>query len=502
MKAEIMASRGIVIVGLGPAGANYLTREAWEWLNQAGELYLRSRFHPVVGELPGGMVVRSFEEERELEGVDEQGIEAINKRLLALGQRPEGVTYGVSGSPFIAEETVPALLEKAAEIDLPVRVIDGVSFLGPVLAALKVDTPPNLALVDALHLQDLLVPDFSPSRPALIVRLDDHQLATEVKLTLMAAYPDEYPVKLVHAAGTTGEFVEEVPLYAIDQSVHLGSMSSLYIPAREMGYSFEDLLQTIATLRSPVGCPWDREQTHQSLRPYLLEEAYEVLDALDHEDSVHLEEELGDLLLQIVLHAQIATEDEDFKMNDVIHGINAKLVRRHPHVFGEVEVDSVDNVLSNWEKIKAGERAHKGTVEKGMLEGIPLALPALTQADQIQRRAKHVGFDWPTIKPVIDKVHEELGELRDAQTDSEREAEAGDVLFAVVNLLRWLGIDPETALRGTNLRFRRRFGFIEAEARRQGKSVEELGFEEMDALWEAAKLELRGHEDEDGDRQA
>ena len=209
---------------------------------------------------------------------------------------------------------------------------------------------------------------------------------------------------------------------------------------------------------------------------------------------------MGDLLLQIGLHTQIATEDEDFLMSDVLQGINSKLIRRHPHVFSDIDVDSVDNVLTNWEKIKADERKTNGESHKGMLEGIPLSLPALTQADQIQRRAKRVGFDWHTIEPVIAKVHEELGELRDAQTDEERQAEAGDVLFAVVNLVRWLKVDPEIALRETNLRFRKRFGFIEKKAAEQGKSVDQLSFEEMDQLWEAAKIAFKQEADEESDR--
>jgi len=216
-----------------------------------------------------------------------------------------------------------------------------------------------------------------------------------------------------------------------------------------------------------------------------------VLEALDREDMPELQEELGDLLLQIALHTQIATEEEDFNMTDVLESISSKLIRRHPHVFGEVKVASVDNVLQNWEKIKAEERKENGNAHpKGMLDGIPLALPALTQADQIQRRAQHVGFDWQSIEPVIAKVQEELEELLAAQTPAERQAEGGDLLFAAVNLLRWMEIDPETALRECNLRFRRRFAFIEAAAAREGKSVDALSFAQMDVLWEQAKIEL------------
>ncbi len=281
--------------------------------------------------------------------------------------------------------------------------------------------------------------------------------------------------------------MEEIPLYQVDQSLHTGLMTTLYIPARENGRGFEDFQQIIARLRAPDGCPWDRKQTHLSLRPYLLEESYEVLDALDQEDPEHLLEELGDLLLQIVLHTQIATEEQDFNMTDVVAAVSEKIVRRHPHVFTDLDVDSVEGVLNNWEQIKAEERRNKGEERKSMLDGIPVALPALTQADQIQQRAKRVGFDWKTIDPVIAKIHEELQELKEADTPERKQSEAGDVLFAVVNLLRWLEVNPEMALRETNSRFRKRFGYIEAQAARQGRNVDDLSFEEMDALWEEAK---------------
>jgi tetrapyrrole methylase family protein/MazG family protein len=260
------------------------------------------------------------------------------------------------------------------------------------------------------------------------------------------------------------------------------------VPPLEAGRSFEDFQQVIARLRAPDGCPWDREQTHLTLRAHLLEEAYEVLQALDEEDPEHLKEELGDLLLQIVLHAQIASEDQEFNMTDVLVGISQKLIRRHPHVFGELNLEDADAVIVNWEKIKAGERKERGEEKvKGMLDGIPLALPALTQADQIQRRAKRVGFDWQEVGPVIAKIHEELAELEEAQTEAEKQAEAGDLLFAAVNLIRWFGIDPEFALRECNTRFKRRFSYIEQHALAEGRTVQELSFDEMNVLWEEAK---------------
>ncbi len=495
-----MIGRGITIVGLGPAGAEYLTREAWAHLEQCDEIWLRTKYHPAVAGLPEGLLVRSFDEVYDSSADIGSVLETIMQQVMELGKREQGVTYGVPGSPFVAEETVSEIIRAIAGSGLPIRLIDGVSFIEPVCLALGIDPHPQMVLADALHLAQLEVPSFPPTIPAIISQLDSSFEASELKLTLMANYPLDHPVMLVHNAGTSDEIVEKLALYEIDQSVHLGMLTCLYLPPLGQGASFEDFQQIIARLRRHDGCPWDREQTHLSLRPYLLEEAYEVLEALDQEDSQHLREELGDLLLQIGLHAQIATEDEDFIMSEVLQGINAKLIRRHPHVFSDVDAKSVDNVLTNWEKIKAEERKTNGETQKGMLDGIPLSLPALSQADQIQKRAKRVGFDWHTIEPVIAKVHEELGELRDAQTDEERQSEAGDVLFAVVNLVRWLKIDPEIALRETNLRFRKRFAFIEQSAAEEGKTVDQLSFEEMDQLWEAAKVAFKKQENEDSGR--
>ena len=480
-----MENNGIVIVGLGPAGANYLTREAWVWLTQIDELWARTRYHPVFSDLPENLVVNSFDGEEEY--ISSDYCKEIAEKIIKIAQQQGSITYAVPGSPFIAEETVREILARVTDNDINVRIIDGMSFLEPVCSALGIDPHPKLVLTDSLYLASMEIPFFPASNPALISNLRPGMEANDLKLTLMNAYPDEYPVKLVHNAGLPDELVEAIPLYEIDQSLHTGLMTTLYLPARENGRAFEDFQQIIAHLRAPDGCPWDREQTHLSLRPYLLQESYEVLEALDEENTEHLVEELGDLLLQIVLHAQIATENQDFNMTDVIAAVSKKIIRRHPHVFGEQVVESVDGVLHNWEQIKAEERKDKGEERKSMLDGIPTALPALTQADQIQQRAQRVGFDWKTIDPVIAKIHEELQELKEADTPERKQSEAGDVLFAVVNLLRWLEIDPETALRETNARFRQRFGYIETEAARQGKQVEDLSFEEMDALWEEAK---------------
>ncbi len=273
-----------------------------------------------------------------------------------------------------------------------------------------------------------------------------------------------------------------------------------------MSERFDDLVRLMARLRAPDGCPWDRKQTHESLKPYLLEETYEVLETIDKQDEGKLREELGDLLLQILFHSQIASERKTFSVEDVMQLLADKLVRRHPHVFGQKEDGALtpDQVYSNWEQIKKSERQRTGGPESA-LDGVPKTLPALLRAFQTQARASRVGFDWPQnsegVHQVMGKVTEEIGELTDAYTarnnqngDEERDAaqrhledEMGDVLFSLVNLARFLKVNPEDALRRATDRFADRFHFVEAEATRTGRTLESMTLTEMDSLWEQAK---------------
>ena len=250
---------------------------------------------------------------------------------------------------------------------------------------------------------------------------------------------------------------------------------------------FELLMEIMRKLRAPGGCPWDAEQSHQSLKRYLLEEAYEVIEAIDAKDDSHLKEELGDLLLQPVFHAAIAEERDAFTMNEVLDAINDKLIRRHPHVFGEAVIESSEAQVENWEKIKKQE---KGVQRKSALSGIPPQLPALMQAQKITEKAARVGFDWEHTDQVFTKVMEELHEFEEAMLSGdqkEMESELGDLLFAIVNLGRFLAIDPEEALRKTINRFTKRFNHIEDTLHARGKAMQSSTLEEMDLLWEEAK---------------
>jgi len=482
-----VAFRGITLLGLGPGESFLLTRQAWDLLANIPEVYLRTLQHPAVAGFPPGLRVYSFDHLYDQGDTFPEVYNQIVEYVLELGKRPEGVVYAVPGQPFFAEATTPEIARRARQAGIALRVVDGLSFIDAIFSALRIDPFPNTALVDALELTVAHHPPFPPSAPALIAQIHSPAVASEVKLTLMAVYPDEHLVQLVHAAGTSRELIEELPLYAIDRSQHIGLLTSLYVPTLGHSTSFEAFQEVVAHLRAPEGCPWDRDQTHQTLRPYLLEEAYEVLIALDADDPVGVREELGDLLLQIVLHAQIASEYGEFTMADVLQSIHAKLVHRHPHVFSDLVVEDKEKVVENWERIKAAERAKGGKEAEGILDNTAQALPALVQAEAYQKRVARVGFDWPNIRGVLDKIYEELEEVRLATDLREQENEIGDLLFAAVNLARWFEVDAESALRAANTRFRERFAKIETAVRSQGRQLSALSLEEMNELWEAAK---------------
>jgi tetrapyrrole methylase family protein/MazG family protein len=270
---------------------------------------------------------------------------------------------------------------------------------------------------------------------------------------------------------------------------------------KRIGKLFEDLVAVQARLRAPGGCPWDREQTHSTLRTYLIEEAYEVLDAIEKGNAQELAEELGDLLLQVLFHADLARETAVFDISDVITGIHDKMVRRHPHVFGDVKAETAGEVLKNWAQLKAKEKqvaSPKGVDSQNptpsALDGVPRNLPALLEAYQMSRRAAQVGFEWERVEGIFEKLEEETSELRAELAASNRRAaeeEVGDLLFSVVNLIRFLGLDPEVTLKHSNLKFKERFQEMESEASRSGQRLSELSKEELEQLWDAAKVKAR-----------
>lgn len=479
---------GITLIGLGPATEDSLSVEALKALESATNLILRTSRHPAAEDLKRrGIRFSTLDSEYESAESFNALYETLAMRVLDSAKSGD-VAYAVPGHPLMAEESAKRILARAEERGIPVRVIGSASFVEPVLAALGLTLGDGLLLLDALSL------DSVPSRPdvgILIYQVHDRETASRTKLALMREYPSDFEVMVIRAAGVPAlESVETVPLHRLDR-VETDHLTSVYVPPlpKEMcRRTFADLVEVMARLRAVGGCPWDREQDHKTLKRYLIEECYEAIEAIDHEDMDSLAEEMGDVLLQVVFHAQIEAEAGVFTIDDVIAHIVDKLNRRHPHVFGDTAVADSDEVLRNWERLKRAEK--EPGWRESILDGVPAGLPALMRALEISKRAVKVGFEWERFEDVIAKMDEEIGELRSAleSGDAARiESEIGDLLFTIVNVARWQKIDPEDSLRSMLERFTARFQFIERSARERGRALSEMPLAEMDALWNEAK---------------
>jgi tetrapyrrole methylase family protein / MazG family protein len=480
----------ITIVGLGAGNLEGLPLGLYRALLGAPHLFLRTAKHPVVGELKGeGVSYESFDEVYEAHDQFPQVYEEICERLLREAEEKGAVVYAVPGHPLVAERTVQLLLEEGPKREVEIEIKGGQSFLDPIFAALKIDPVEGFVLLDATDVKEH---QFQPPMHHLICQVYDSFVASDVKLTLMEVYPDDFPVTVVTAAGVAGE--EEIlslPLYELDRMDKYTNLTTVYVPptAHEQitNRLFWRLREIVAILRSPEGCPWDREQTHQSIRKNLIEETYEVLETIDDNDPDAMCEEMGDLLLQILLHSQMAEEEGYFTVNDVVATLNEKLIRRHPHVFGTSEAGNAEEALQNWEAIKVEEKKGKGKEFTSRLDSVPRELPALSRAYKYQKKAAEIGFDWDKLSDVFDKVKEEWEELREAGTPEHRKEELGDLLFVIVNVARFLKIDPEEALALTNKKFKYRFSYIEQKIQAAGKAANGATLEEMEAWWQEAK---------------
>jgi tetrapyrrole methylase family protein/MazG family protein len=370
---------------------------------------------------------------------------------------------------------------------LTVTVLPGLSGVEATYALIGVDPTHGMQLLDALRLDEQRV---DPALGALVVQVYNKRVASQAKLALMRFFPDDHPVKLVRAASVPGEErVVDCPLYEVDRHPEvIDHLTSLYLPpAPPVG--LERLRGIVARLRSPGGCPWDLEQTHESLRRFLLEEAYEAVEAIDADDEGALCEELGDVLLQVYLHARIAEEREAFDLDEVAETLADKLVFRHPQVFGSDTVSSSDEVLANWDVLKQAEKAAAGVEEESRLGKVP-PMAALSYAEKVMGRAAKAGFDWPSLPEALAKVDEEWAELRAAIASGSDEAtfhELGDFFYALVNVSRRLKVDPEDALRQGVRRFVARFHTMEALVAERGGDWDALSFDARKALWAEAK---------------
>src|SRR6266496_883489 len=481
----------ITIVGLGPGQWSDLTLEAYRVLAQAAEraVYFRTLIHPTIErlkvELPGlhcGSFDRFYDESTNWETLYQR----IAEEICSLAAE-QAVIYAVPGHPLIGESSVQHVLALARERNLSTSIVAGLSFMEPVCTALELDPlDAGTQIVDATLLAALGADEVAgkiiPTLPLLVGQVYNRRLASAVKLALGEIYPDEWPVKLVRAAGVEAdETVVTLPLYELDRSASLANhLSTLYVPPVEemTALRLPETLRyiTMRLRREPDGCPWDRKQTHRSLTRHVIEETYEVVEALEENDMEKLAEELGDLLLQVYLHAEIARQEGDFTIGDVFEHVNTKLIRRHPHVFGQVEVGSAGQVVQNWEAIKRQERAKAGknVEQESVLDGIPQALPALIVAQEYQKRVIKTGFEFSDMQGVYNKLWEELEEM-------------GDLLFMVAKIARWLKIDAEAALRQANRKFRRRFQAMEEVAREQERTLKSYSIPEWETLWNKAK---------------
>ncbi|MGE7093896.1 nucleoside triphosphate pyrophosphohydrolase [Lysinibacillus sp. NPDC048646] len=478
----------LTVIGLGAGDFDQLQMGVYKKLKAAKHLYVRTVDHPVLETLSAeGLQFEGFDAVYEKHGTFQPVYEEIAEKLIEAAVFGD-VMYAVPGHPLVAEQTVQLLITAADEGKVNLVIEGGQSFLDPIFGALKIDPIEGFQLLDGTSFS---MNDINMRQHVLIAQVYDTFSASEVKLTLMEKYDDEYPVTVVTAAGSSQEKLVIVPLYELDQSVEVNNLTTVYVPpVKSQEGALRDwttLREIIATLRGPDGCPWDQKQTHESLKKYLLEEAHEYLAAVDAEDDFAMIEELGDVLLQVFLHAQIGEDQGYFTLEDVLASISEKMIRRHPHVFGDVSIEDADGVVANWEAIKAEE---KGISEKPLLDEEYRASSSLQTAYNYQKRAAKVGFDWPDVSGAWDKFAEEWQEFRNEVTkgsNATRLDEFGDVLFTLVNLARFYKLSPEEAMLHANEKFARRFGFVEEKVKASGKPFTAYTLEQLDAFWDEAK---------------
>ncbi len=478
----------IKVVGMGPGDFGSMTVEAWEAIQKAEHLILRTAIHPTTTELARrGISFLSYDEQYEKAENFETLYSFIADDLISQAKTGKDIVYAVPGSPLVAERTVVLLRERAKKENVPLHVLPGMSFTEVLCARLGLDPVEGLSIIDAADL-DRLPMDWPTG--LIVTQVYSPAVASEAKLALMEFLPDDFEIIIAQHIGLPEESVRRIPLYMLDRQPDIDYLTSLFIPPlpQSARFDFSPLVDIMRQLRAPDGCPWDRVQTPESLRKHILEEAYEVVEAIDLKDAHLLAEELGDLLLQIVFQARIAEEAGVFSMQEVIDGITEKLVRRHPHIFGDVQVSDAAAVLANWEAIKRKEKPER----KSRLDGVPKDLPALMAAAKLQGKAADVGFDWDNMAPVIEKCREEWHELLAAVEEKEMkhiEEEMGDLLFAIVNLSRFLKVNGELALLAANRKFKRRFRFVEEKVEASGGEWSKFSLNDLDKFWNEAKDE-------------
>ncbi|MFD1849255.1 nucleoside triphosphate pyrophosphohydrolase [Oceanobacillus bengalensis] len=475
----------IEIIGLGAGDVDQLSIGVYKKLiNKSATVYTRTMDHPVIESLKvEGVAFEAFDQIYE----QEADFSTVYERIVAVllkKSRENNIIYTVPGHPMLAEKTVQLLLEQN---EIEVTITGGQSYLDDMFTALKMDPIEGFQFVDATSFTRSQL-DYR--HHLIFCQVYDRFIASEVKLSLLEDLPPDYKITIVQAAGSEQEKLTTVPIEELDHSMEVNNLTSVYVPPvpdNLLNHTFTNLREVMRRLRAKDGCPWDREQTHETLREFAIEEVYELIEAINDADDEGIVEELGDILMHVLLHSQIGEDDGYFSIDDVIRGITNKMIYRHPHVFGDTTVQTSEEVSTNWEALK---RKEKGEKRKSVLDGIPKPLPSLVRAYQLQKKAAKVGFDWDNVHDIWAKLDEEVREVKEAIDSGDSkdiEKEFGDVLFVLANLTRYYKINPEIALTQTNNKFTSRFHFIEEQLQTMGKDIRHTSLEEMDAIWDQAK---------------
>ena len=477
----------LTVIGLGAGDFDQLPIGIYRKLKQAGKFYARTADHPVLDELRAeGLEIETFDSVYEKHDEFPPVYREIADTLIGL-VKEEPVLYAVPGHPLVAEQTVAHLVQAEKEGKIRLNIEGGQSFLDAVFGALRIDPIDGFQLIDGTSFRR---DDVNMSHHVLIAQVYDQFSASEAKLTLMEKYAYDHPVTIVTAAGSAGESLVTVPLFELDRSVKTDNLTTVYVPpVAGLGDKLKEWAayrEIIRILRSPDGCPWDRKQTHESLKKYMIEEAHELVQAIDSGDDEAIIGELGDVLLQVLLHAQIGEDAGYFSMEDVLESAGEKMIRRHPHVFGDTEAKDADEVVRNWQAIKDAEKEASGSI----LDGQDRFSSSLLTSFNYQKEAAKAGFSWPDAGGAKEKFEEEWQEFLEAWANGEKEEmteEFGDVLFTLVNIARYCSISPEEAMTGANRKFRRRFAHVEERAAAGRGGFGNYTLEELDGFWNEAK---------------
>lgn len=482
----------ITIVGLGPGYEEYLTVGCVKALENAEHLILRTEVHGIAAWLKKKNIsYRSMDDwYQQVDDFDELNQKICTFLISTVKEKGE-ICYAVPGHGLMGDESVRVLIEWIKKEDIELVVLPGISQIDHVATILPDVELSNVRILYAIDRDKLIV---DPRTPLLILEVDQQVKAAELKIQLLRHYPPDFMVDVILLKTELKTLSDDmkIPLYQLDQLSHYDHTICVYVPPVSMieldRYDFQHLVEIMRILRNPKGCPWDREQTHKSLKQYLIEEAYETLEAIDEEDDDKIIGELGDVLLQVVFHACIGEETSDFTMEDVTTAICRKMIERHTHIFGNAKADTADDVMINWEAIKKKEKGLENHTQ--VLKDIPSNLPALMRSFKVGHKAALAGFVWENIEGANQKVEEELKEFIEAQASGNQEhqvEELGDLLFAVVNVARFCKVNPEMALIASTEKFITRFAYMEEQATKQGKKPEDMTLPEMDVFWKEAK---------------